>query len=75
MAKHRVVDLSELLMVPREEVIGATAQLRHLYKQMIRPSWTDAQVAEAARGLLGPAIARLERAVLTLAERKVNTPT
>ncbi len=39
----------------------AIAQLRHLYAQMLRPSWTTEQVAEAAKGLLGPAIADLER--------------
>ncbi len=35
------------------------AQLRHLYAQMVNGHVTD--TAGAARGLLGPAIARLEK--------------
>ncbi len=36
------------------------AQLRHLYRQMLQPGWTDAKVSEAARGLLGPVIKEIE---------------
>lgn len=38
----------------------AIAQLRHLYKQMIAGEVRD--TAQAARGLLGPAIVKLEHA-------------
>ena len=51
---------------PRQMIVDATGDLRHLYRQMIRGGWRDAQVAEAALGLLGPAIERLERAVVPL---------
>ncbi len=37
---------------------GALAQLRHLYAQMLSGDVRD--TAEAARGLLGPAIERIE---------------
>ena len=43
-------------------IARASAELRHLYKQMLKPSWSDAKVAEAARGLLGPVIKSLEKA-------------
>ena len=45
--------------IPVDSIAGAIAQLRHLYAQMLGGRVRD--TAEAARGLLGPAIERLER--------------
>ena len=44
-----------------DKCAGALANLRHLYAQMLQPPWTSERVTRLARGLLGPAIADLER--------------
>jgi len=50
---------------------SAIAQLRHLYRQMICHEVHD--TAEAARGLLGPAIAELERDEKEFVARMLQT--
>jgi hypothetical protein len=45
-------------MTSKEQAI---ANLRHAYMQMLRPGWDDNKVASIAKGLIGPAIAALEK--------------
>lgn len=59
-------------------LVGATADLRHLYRQMLdvhwnyNITWDSKRVHEAAQGLLGPAITRLEFATLNFERLKAK---
>lgn len=52
------------------EVAHVAADLRHMYRQLLQPGWTDKQVAEIARGLLGPAITQLETALANMSKKR-----